>query len=350
MIDANSEGPFLNLPDLKPVIQNKVIGTGSYGQVKEEKTALVNGELKIPIKSKAIKSFDISKNPGFFDHEVGIMEFLQSKDNPYIPHLYESTKEGNVGKIVMERIPNFSNRGITPDPEGNAVIDIALKLTDAISRTYEDGAVDIDPGIDSFKLEIDSNGHALKVRLVDIGGYFIRNGNSLKVLSGFVNAEMLSASPELLPIRGKENTVIEINAEKLAVHNLGFSLASIITPPQFWFKTINAYNSSGIFSRKEFEEDMIFTANQKNIPPLNLANPQITELLDLIENMLRVNPEDRPDFHEVYEKLNELKGDRKNVPVFSPTALKNMSKRGLFPDKTYVLNESQMEDNLAKLP
>jgi hypothetical protein len=27
-----------------------------------------------------------------------------------------------------------------------------------------------------------------------------------------------------------------------------------------------------------------------------------------------------------------------------------MSKRGLFPDKTYVLNESQMEDNLAKLP
>lgn len=349
MSEDKTETAFLNTPDLKVVEQNKLIGKGSHGKVDQLQKSLVSGELEIPINSKAVKSFDLSTRSSSFDHEVEIMKTLSSKGNSYIPHLYEIKREGSVGKIVMERITNSSNLGVAPDPEGNVMVDIALKLTEAINKTWQDGAVDIDPKLDSFKMELDSQGHVLKMRLVDLGAFFIRKGENITIPSDFVPQELLTLAPELLPIKGKDRRKITVNAEKMAVHNLGFCLASVLTPPMFWFNAIEAYNAKGVFDRKQFEEDIEFTARRKNIPPLDLKNnQQVVKFIDLIEAMLRVDPRERPSLQEVLSKLQELKGDRKDVSVYIDAALTKMARRRLFADKTYVLSESKLNEALLK--
>ena len=157
MIEGNNNyKPFLELPNLEVVQQDRLIGKGSFGRVDQQQLALKSGDMNIPLKSKAIKSFNLTQGAMFFDHEVTVMKQLKEKGNKSVPFLYETSTDGKVGNITMERIQGISPLSVAPDPEGNVVLDVGLKLAEAIHQTYLDGAVDIDPKIDSYKIEVDS--------------------------------------------------------------------------------------------------------------------------------------------------------------------------------------------------
>ena len=347
MSENNSQyNPHLDLPDLQIVENNKTIGSGSFGKVDQFQTALQSEELVIPIKNKATKTFDISRGTEFFQQELRVMKHLKQMANKYYPHFYESHSNEKNGTIVMERIDGIGLLGIAPDPNGEVILDLAVKLAEAIHQTQIDGAVDIDTKLDSYKLIVNSEGVPIKIRLVDMGLFFIGDEKEIKVPTNFINPDIFDLAPEVREYAGVENQTASFDAEKLAVHNLGYILITIISPPLFWFNHINSYENDGVFNRKKFEEDILYIAEKKGIPPLDLNNQRVVEIIDLIESMLNVNPKSRPNFTEILQKLKDLKGDEKPIPCIIPKAVEKMSKRQLAPNREYVVNEKQVMDKI----
>jgi serine/threonine protein kinase len=340
--------PFVNLNNPSIIQQNEKIGGGATSKLNLSRLSIVDDEnIQIILKEKALKQVDLLKYYRNFQQEVKVLRHLNEHGNKYAPHLFNSYQEGNKGIIEMEKVNGVQPLIVNLDESGFTVFYLAELLAKAIHETYKDGAVNIDPGVDSFRIRIDRKGKPVAVKLVDFGNYFIVKNNKVTVDSDLIG-KIFSLAPELVELMGKNSQSKTVDGKKLAVQNLGYSLASLLARPILGMNLLNSYNM-GQFDRKRLEVDMDQTAFFRKEKPINFNSEKVKIFIDLIEDMLSVDPEKRPHFEMIFKRLRKISDGTKPTTIVTNEYLEKAFDQGLSPDREHVIDENVMEGLLSKL-